>query len=226
MKGLIGRKLGMTEVFLADGKKVPVTVVEVLPNVILQKKTVENEGYQAVQLGVEDKPERLATKQEIGHAKKANTTPKRRIAEFKSEELFAKAIGEEVKADFFEAGEFVDVRGRSRGKGFMGPVYRNNQHIGPKAHGSGSHRVTGSLANLGINSAIIKPGLTKAGQEGYKMRTVQNLEIIKVDAQQNYILIKGNVPGPRKGFVTISSTVKNTAKKEGVTLYTRESKGE
>lgn len=218
MKGLIGRKVGMTQVFLTDGSLVPVTVVEVLPNVVLQKKTTENDGYEAVQLGVVDVKEQKQNKPQKGHAAKAGTSVKRFLKEFKGDEMLALEVGAEVKADLFEAGEKVDVRGRSRGKGFMGAVYRNNQHIGPKAHGSGSHRTPGSFANLGINSATIKPGLVKAGQEGYKMRTNQNLEIIKVDAENNYLLIKGNVPGPRKGVVTISSTVKSSKKAEAAQL--------
>lgn len=212
MKGLIGRKLGMTQVFLTDGTLVPVTVVEVLPNVVLQKKTVENDGYEAVQLGTVEVKEKNQTQAQKGHAAKANTTVKRTIREFNGADMLALEVGAEVKADLFEAGEHVDVQGRSRGKGFMGAIYRNNQHIGPKGHGSGFHRQPGSFANRGINVATIKPGMTKAGQEGYKIRTNQNLEIIKVDVENNYLLIKGNVPGPRKGMVTIKSTVKNSPK--------------
>lgn len=218
MKGLIGRKLGMTQVFLTDGKLVPVTVVEVLPNVVLQKKTIETDGYEAVQLGTVDVKESRVNQAQKGHADKADTTAKRFVHEFKGQDMLALEVGAEVKADLFEAGEKVDVRGRSRGKGYMGAVYRNNQAIGPRSHGSGSHRTPGSFANIGVNSATIKPGLTKAGQEGYKMRTNQNLEIIKVDAENNYLLIKGNVPGPRRGVVTISSTVKSIKKVDAVEL--------
>ncbi|HHX52209.1 MAG TPA: 50S ribosomal protein L3 [Erysipelothrix sp.] len=218
MKGLIGRKLGMTQVFLTDGKLVPVTVVEVLPNVVLQKKTNETDGYEAVQLGVVDVKENKATQAQKGHADKANTTSKKFVREFKGEEMLNLEVGDEVKADLFEAGEKVDVRGRSRGKGYMGAIYRNNQAIGPRSHGSGAHRTPGSFANIGVNSATIKPGLIKAGQEGYKMRTNQNLEIVKVDAENNYLLIKGNVPGPKRGVVTISTTVKSTKKVDAVEL--------
>lgn len=218
MKGLIGRKLGMTQVFLTDGSLVPVTVVEVLPNVVLQKKTTETDGYDAVQLGVVDVKEQKQNQAQKGHAAKADTTAKRHLREFKGEEMTNLEVGSEVKADLFEAGEKVDVRGRSRGKGFMGAIYRNNQAIGPKSHGSKSHRVPGSFANIGVNSTSVKPGLTKAGQEGYKMRTNQNLEIIKVDADNNYLLIKGNVPGPKRGVVTISSTVKPVKKVDAVEL--------
>ena len=214
MKGFIGRKLGMTQVFLADGTLVPVTVVEVLPNVVLQKKTIENDGYEAVQLGYEDVKANKARKAESGHAAKANTTAKKFVKEFKSSDLGELDLGAEINADLFKAGDLVDVSGRSRGKGFMGSIYRNNQSIGPKAHGSRSHRVPGSFANLGVNVSSIKPGLTKAGQEGYKMRTNQSLEIIKVDTENNYLLIKGNVPGPRKGIVSVKETVKRVKSTE------------
>ncbi len=208
MKGLIGRKLGMTQVFLTDGTLVPVTVVEVLPNVVLQKKTVETDGYEATQLGYEDVKANKVKKAESGHASKANATPKRYLKEFRGNGFEAYELGQEVAADLFVAGDIVDVSGRSRGKVYMGAVYRNNQAIGPKSHGSRSHRVPGSFANMGVNVSSIKPGLTKAGQEGYKMRTNQALEVIKVDTENNYLLIKGNVPGPRKGIVTIKETVK------------------
>ncbi len=218
MKGLIGRKLGMTQVFLTDGKLIPVTVIEVLPNVVLQKKTVETDGYDAVQLGVVDKKDHKQNQPEKGHAEKANTTVKRFIYEFTGEEMLNLEVGSEILADLFEAGEKVDVRGRSRGKGYMGAVYRNNQAIGPRSHGSGAHRTPGSFANIGVNSATIKKGLTKAGQEGYKMRTNQNLEIVKVDTENNYLLVKGNVPGPKRGVVTVRSTVKSSDKAQPVEL--------
>ena len=218
MKGLIGRKLGMTQVFLTDGKLIPVTVIEVLPNVVLQKKTVETDGYDAVHLGVVDKKDHKQNQPEKGHAEKANTTVKRFIYEFTGEEMLNLEVGSEILADLFEAGEKVDVRGRSRGKGYMGAVYRNNQAIGPRSHGSGAHRTPGSFANIGVNSATIKKGLTKAGQEGYKMRTNQNLEIVKVDTENNYLLVKGNVPGPKRGVVTVRSTVKSSDKAQPVEL--------
>lgn len=208
MKGLIGRKLGMTQVFLTDGTLVPVTVVEVLPNVVIQKKSLENDGYEATQLGYEDVKANKVKKTEVGHAAKAGTTAKRYLKEFKGDAFAEYELGATVTAELFAAGDKVDISGRSRGKGYMGAVYRNNQAIGPKAHGSMSHRVPGSFANMGINVASVKPGMTKAGQEGYKMRTNQNLEVVKVDAEKNYLLIKGNVPGPRKGIVTIKETVK------------------
>ncbi len=220
MKGLIGRKVGMTQVFLEDGKLIPVTVVEVLPNVVLQKKTVENDGYQAIQVGIVDKKANRINKPEQGHADKAGTAVKKFIREFRDFPLEVE-VGQEITADIFEAGERVDVQGRSRGKGYMGAVYRNNQKIGPKAHGSGSHRTPGSFAVIGINAATIKPGKIAAGQEGYKMRTNQNLEVIKVDVDKNYILIKGNVPGPKRGLVTIKSTVKRVESGAAVEILDR-----
>ncbi len=211
MKGLIGRKVGMTQVFLEDGELIPVTVVEVLPNVVLQKKTEEIDGYDAIQVGIVDKKANRVNKPEQGHAEKAGTSVKKFIREFRDfpEEV---EVGQEITADLFEVGERVDVQGRSRGKGYMGAIYRNNQAIGPKAHGSGSHRTPGSFAVAGIGVSEIKPGKISAGQEGYKMRTNQNLEVVKVDVEKNYILIKGNVPGPKRGLVTIKSTVKNVKK--------------
>lgn len=208
MKGLIGRKLGMTQVFLTDGTSVPVTVVEVLPNVVLQQKTNETDGYVATQLGYDEIKANKVKKPQGGHATKANTNARKYVKEFIDESYSELEPGTELKADVFAAGDKVDVSGRSRGKGYMGAVYRNNQAIGPKGHGSHSHRTPGSFANMGINVSSIKPGMTKAGQEGYKMRTNQNLEVIKVDAENNYLLIKGNVPGPRRGIVTVKETVK------------------
>ena len=208
MKGILGRKLGMTQVFTTDGELVPVTVVEATPNIVLQKKTIENDGYVAVQLGFEDIKERRATKPAIGHAKKANTAPKHFAREIAGEEMANLEIGSEVKVDIFNAGDIVDVSGVSKGKGFMGAVYRNNQHLGPASHGSGHHRGIGSLATVGRNNGYINKGRAMAGHEGVLNTTVQNLEVVKVDVDGNYLLIKGNVPGPRKGLVVVKTTVK------------------
>ncbi len=209
MKGILGRKLGMTQVFTNDGVLIPVTVVEATPNVVLQKKSVENDGYVAVQLGLEDISEKRANKPLMGHVKKANTAPKRYIKEIRSNEMAEQLeVGNEVKVDIFTAGEFVDVCGTSKGKGFMGAVYRNNQHLGPASHGSGHHRGLGSLATIGRNNGVINKGRAMAGQEGGLTTTNQRLEVIKVDVENNYILIKGNVPGPKRGLVIVTSTVK------------------
>lgn len=205
MKGLLGRKVGMTQVFTEDGVLIPVTVVEATPNIVLQKKTIENDGYVAIQLGLEDVKETRATKAAIGHAKKVNTAPKRYIREIRSEEMMSYELGAEVKVDIFAAGEMVDVIGTSKGHGFTGAVVRHNQKIGPKTHGSGHHRGMGSAATTGLGTNKIDPGFTMPGHWGTDRTTNQNLEVIKVDAEKNYILIKGNVPGPRKGLVMIQS---------------------
>ncbi|NBK96916.1 MAG: 50S ribosomal protein L3 [Erysipelotrichia bacterium] len=216
MKGILGRKIGMTQVFTEDGVLIPVTVVEATPNTVLQVKTVDNDGYEAVQLGFEDVKERRATKASKGHAAKANTAPKKFAKEIRGNELNV-SLGDEVKVDIFEAGDMVDVQGTSKGKGFMGTVVRNNAKIGPKSHGSMHHRHIGSLATIGITSRAgkISKGTVMAGQEGGYTTTNQNLEIIKVDVENNYLLIKGNVPGPKKGLVMVKSAVKTSKAKGG-----------
>ena len=181
-KGILGKKVGMTQVFAADGKLVPVTVIEVSPNVVLQKKTVETDGYASVQLGYGDVTKN-AIKPEIGHAQKANTNPKRFVKEIAGEEMMPFAVGQEVKANIFVEGEIVDVTGTSKGKGYAGGVKRHNFSIGPKAHGSGYHRGIGSMGAVGI-------------------------AIVKKDLEKNVVLIKGNVPGANKSFVTITNGVK------------------
>ena len=225
MKGILGRKLGMTQVFTEDGTLIPVTVVEACPNVVLQKKTVENDGYEAVQLGFEDVKEKRSTKPEIGHAAKANTAPKRFVEEVRDCELEVN-VGDEVKVDIFAAGETVDVIGTSKGKGFMGTIVRNNAKIGPKSHGSGHHRHIGSLATNGITSrqGKILKGTVMAGQEGCYRTTNQNLTVIKVDVENNYLLIKGNVPGPKRGMVMVRTAKCSKGNSEPVTLvdYTKE----
>ena len=209
MKGILGRKLGMTQVFTVDGTLIPVTVVEVKPNVVLQKKTKEVDGYEALQLGYEDVKENRYKKPAVGHAKKANTAPKHYIREFKADELYATTeVGAELKADVFTAGDVVDVTGTSKGKGYAGQIKRNNGTIGPKSHGSGHHRHVGSLATNGRNNGVVNKGLVLPGQMGAVKTTNQNLTVVKVDAEEGYILIKGNVPGPRKGLVEIKTTVK------------------
>lgn len=207
MKGILGRKLGMTQVFTEDGVLIPVTVVEATPNIVLQKKTNENDGYEAVQLGFEDVKERRATKACKGHAAKANTAPKRFVREFKAEEFNGLELGTEVKVDIFNDGDIVDVIGTSKGKGYNGTVVRNNAKIGPKSHGSGHHRHIGSLATNGITSrqGKILKGTIMAGQEGGYRTTNQNLQIVKVDVENNCLLIKGNVPGPKRGMVMVCS---------------------
>lgn len=209
MKGLLGRKLGMTQVFTTDGTLIPVTVLEVLPNVVLQKKTKLTDGYVALQLGYLDVLPQRANKPLVGHVAKANTSPKKFIREIRSEEMSQYEVGAVIKADLFQAGEMVDISGTSKGKGFMGAVYRNNQTTGPNSHGSGFHRSPGSLATIGRNNGIINKGRIMAGHEGDLSTTNQNLEVILVDTDKNVLLVKGNVPGARRGFVVIKTTVKS-----------------
>ena len=189
MKGILGRKLGMTQVFTIEGTLIPVTVIDVKPNVVLQKKTKETDGYEAVQLGYEDVKEHRSNKPAIGHAKKANTAPKHYIKELRADEMMNLEVGAE-------------------GKGYSGTIVRNNASRGPMSHGSGHHRHIGSLATNGRNNGVVNKGTVMPGQEGVYTTTNQNLAIVKVDAEEGYILVKGNVPGPRKGLVVIKTTVK------------------
>ena len=210
MKGILGRKLGMTQVFTTDGSLIPVTVVEATPNVVLQKKTVENDGYESVQVGFEDKREGLANKPEKGIAAKANTAPKRFVREFRGSEMMSYEVGDLIKVDSFVAGEVVDVTGTSKGKGFQGVIKRHGHSIGPKGHGSGAHRIVGSMGPIAPNRIL--PGKKLPGQMGNVTRTVQNLEVIAVDVDNNLLLIKGSVPGPKRGLVIVKSAVKASGK--------------
>lgn len=226
MKGLLGRKLGMTQVFTTDGTLIPVTVLEVLPNVVLQKKTKLTDGYVALQLGIEDVLPQRANKPLVGHVAKANTSPKKFIREIRSEEMSQYEVGAVIKADLFQAGEMVDVSGTSKGKGFMGAVYRNNQSTGPNSHGSGFHRGPGSLATIGRNNGLINKGRAMAGHEGSLSTTNQNLEVVLVDTDKNVMLVKGNFPGPKRGFVVIKSTVKSVKSVPAKEILVRTSKVE
>ena len=217
MKGILGRKIGMTQVFTEDGVLIPVTVVEATPNVVLQVKTTENDGYEAIQLGFEDVKDCRANKPSKGHAAKANTAPKKFARELRGNEMNL-TLGSEVKVDIFAAGDMVDVQGTSKGKGYNGTIVRNNATLGPKSHGGSKNiRHIGSLATGGITSRAVKitKGTIMAGQEGGYTTTNQNLEVIKVDVENNYLLIKGNVPGPKKGLVFVKSAVKKTTAKGG-----------
>ena len=209
MKGILGRKVGMTSVFTKDGKLVPVTVVEVLPNKVMQVKTVEKDGYNAIQLGVIDKKEKNATKAEIGSAKKANTTPKRFSKEIRDYDG-SYNIGDEITADIFTVGEIVDVTGTTKGKGFAGVIKRHNQSRGPMGHGSHYHRRPGSLGTM-LPKRVLK-GKKLAGHMGVETVTIQNLEIIEANANENYILVSGNVPGAKNSLVLIKTAVKGNKK--------------
>ncbi len=207
-KGILGRKLGMTQVFNDQGHLVPVTVIDVSNNVILQQKTLETDGYEATQIGYEDKREKLANKPEIGHVAKANTAPKRFIKEIRFDEapneLKELAVGEKVLVDLFKVGELVDVQGTSKGKGFQGPIKRHNQKMGFMSHGSRYHRGVGSMGAVKGNLK----GKNLPGQMGYETKTIQNLEVVSVDTERELILVKGSIPGPRKGLVVVRTAIK------------------
>ena len=209
MKAILGRKVGMTQVFSKDGKLIPVTVVSVEPNTVMQVKTIETDGYNAIQLGVVDKKEKNSSRASVGHAKKANTTPKRFLKEIRDFEGYQ--VGDKVSADIFEVGDIVDVTGTSKGKGFAGTIKRHGQSRGPMTHGSHYHRGPGSLGTM-LPKRVLK-GKNLPGHMGCETVTVQNLEIIEANAAENYILVSGNVPGAKKGLVTICSAVKNSVKK-------------
>jgi large subunit ribosomal protein L3 len=203
-KGILGRKIGMTQVFAENGDLIPVTVVEAAPNVVLQVKSVETDGYEAVQLGFEDKREKLSNKPEKGHVAKANTAPKRFVKELNG--VAGYEVGQEVKVDIFAEGEIVDVTGISKGKGFQGSIKRHGQSRGPMAHGSRYHRRPGSMGPVAPNRVF--KGKALPGRMGGEQITVQNLQIVKVDAERNLLLIKGNVPGARKALLKIKGAVK------------------
>ncbi|GIN22824.1 MAG TPA: 50S ribosomal protein L3 [Bacillus bacterium] len=205
-KGILGRKIGMTQIFAEDGQLLPVTVVEAAPNVVLQKKTVETDGYEAVQIGFEDKREKLANKPEKGHVAKAETAPKRFVRELKNVNLDEYEVGQEVKVDIFADGDVVDVTGISKGKGFQGVIKRHGQGRGPMSHGSHFHRSPGSMG--AVDPARVFKQKKLPGQMGGQKITVQNLQIVKVDAERNLLLIKGNVPGPKKALLEIKTGIK------------------
>ncbi|WP_246945533.1 50S ribosomal protein L3 [Bacillus pinisoli] len=204
-KGILGRKLGMTQVFTENGNLIPVTVVEAAPNVVLQKKTAETDGYEAVQLGFDNLKENRANKPQKGHATKANTAPKRFVRELRgTSEL---EVGQEVNVSIFAEGDVVDVTGISKGKGFQGTIKRHGQSRGPMAHGSRYHRRPGSMGPVAPNRVF--KGKALPGQMGGERITVQNLEIVKVDVERNLLLIKGNVPGAKRALVTVRGAVKS-----------------
>ncbi len=205
-KGILGRKIGMTQVFMENGELIPVTVVEASNNVVLQKKSTETDGYEAIQIGFEDKREKLSNKPEKGHVSKANTAPKRFIREVRGVDLDGYEVGQEVKVSIFAEGEMIDVTGVSKGKGFQGAIKRHGQSRGPMAHGSRYHRRPGSMGPVAPNRVF--KGKLLPGRMGGDLVTVQNLEIVKVDAERNLLLIKGNVPGAKKALLKIKSAVK------------------
>lgn len=220
MKGILGRKIGMTQVFSKDGKLVPVTVIEVEPNVITQIKTVENDGYNAIQLATVTVKEKHSNKASMGHTKKANTAPKRFLKEIKGVDTSCYILGQELTASLFEAGEVVDVTGISKGKGYQGVIKKNNQSRGPMGHGSKYHRGVGSLGTM-LPKRVLK-GKALPSHMGDVQTTIQNLEIIKVDMDENCILVKGSVPGAKKSLVLIKTAVKTDKKNEAFDLISYE----
>ena len=207
-KAIIGKKVGMTQIFDAEGKVIPVTVIEAGPCVVTQVKTAEKEGYNAVQLGFEDVKEKKLNKPELGHLKKAGEAVKKYLKEFRFDDCSMFQAGDEIKADMFVVGDYVDVTGISKGKGFAGVIKRWNAGRSPMSHGAGPmHRHQGSMGACSDPSKIMK-GKMMPGHLGNEQVTVQNLDVVKVDAELNLIAVCGAIPGPKGGLVTIKSTVK------------------
>lgn len=218
MKSVIGYKIGMTQVFTEEGLCIPVTVVEVEPNVVLQKRSLEKDGYEALVIGMGDTRENLLTKPELGQFKKANVSAKGVVKEIKGDELMGFEVGQEVTVSIFNAGDVVDVTGTTKGKGFAGVIKTYGHAIGPKGHGSGSHRVIGTFATNGRTNNRVHPGKKMPGHHTVLNKTILNLEVVSVDVENNALLIKGAIPGPKKGLVTVRSAVKDVKKPTAKTL--------
>ena len=208
MKGILGKKLGMTQIFTEEGIVVPVTVVEAGPNVVTQVKTVEKDGYNAIQVGFEDAKEKSLNKPQKGHLAAANVL-KKHLKEFRVDAVEEFTVGQEIKADLFAAGEKIDVTGTSKGKGVQGPIKRHGQSRGPESHGSRYHRRPGSMGACSFPGRVFK-NKKLAGHMGSVKVTVQNLEVVRVDADKNLILVKGAIPGPKGSMVTIKEAVKSS----------------
>ena len=220
MKGILGRKVGMTEVFSTDGKLIPVTVIEVEPNVVTQVKTVEKDGYDAIQLGAFDKKTKSSNKPEMGHVKKANTQPKRFLKEIRGIDTSSYTLGQVISADVFKSGDTVDVTGTSKGKGFQGVIKRWNQSRGPETHGSTYHRRVGSMGTM--RPMRVLKGKKLPGHMGNEQVTIQNLMIVDVDTENKYILVSGNVPGAKNTFVFIREAIKGSKNTPAVELVSYE----
>jgi|SRR5699024_503365 len=205
-KGILGRKIGMTQYFAESGELVPVTVIQAEPNVVLQKKTKEVDGYEALQVGFQDERNSRTNKASKGHAEKANTTPKRYVREFRNADLDAYEVGQEISVEVFQAGDVVDVTGTSKGKGTQGAIKRHNYALGLATHGSRFHRAPGSIAN--VDASRVFKGTLLPGRMGGEQVTIQNLEIVSVDAERNLLLVKGNVPGAKKSLVKVATAIK------------------
>ena len=206
-KGLIGRKVGMTQIFDEEGKVIPVTAIEVGPCTVTQIKTVEQDGYTAVQLGFGDVKERKLNKPELGHLSKNKLAPKKYLREFRLDSVEGMKVGDELKADVFAAGDKVDIQGTSKGKGFQGVIKRHGQSRGPMGHGSMYHRRPGSMGPTSTPGRVF-PGKNLPGHMGVETVTIQNLEVVKVDLDKNVILVKGSVPGAKGAILKIKSSVK------------------
>lgn len=204
---IMAKKIGMTQIFAEDGKLIPVTVLEAGPCSVVQVKTVENDGYSAIQVGFQDTREKLVNKPVKGHFAKAGVSVKRIVKEFRLENAEEFEVGQEIKADTFGVGDSVDVTGTSKGKGFQGAIKRHGQSRGPMAHGSKYHRAAGSMGGASFPGKVFK-GKKLPGHMGAKKITVQNLEVVRVDADKNLLLIKGSIPGPKKSIVVIKNSVK------------------
>lgn len=218
MKGILGKKIGMTQIYSNHGKSIPVTIIEIDKVIVSKVLTKETDGYDAVQLSTFDKKKSRINKPETGHFKKANTTPKRFVKEIR--DMSGYNLGDEISISIFKSGDLVDVSGISKGKGFAGSIKRHNQKIGPKSHGGGGGskpvRQTGSLGDISGNKVV--KGMTMPGHMGNVKRTIQNLTVVNVNKKNNYILIKGSIPGPNKSFVIIKEAVKQLPNKEAIKL--------
>ena len=210
-KAIVGKKVGMTQVFTPDGRLIPVTVIQAGPCPVVQKKTVETDGYEAVQVGFDEIPEnrvkKLVNKPEAGHFKKAGVAPCRKLREFRFEDAASYEVGQVIKCDVFAEGDKVDISGISKGHGFTGAIQRWNQHTGPMAHGSKYHRGVGSLSANSDPSRVFK-NKHMSGHYGVDRVTIQNLEIVQVDAERNLLLVKGAVPGPNGGLLIVRNSCK------------------
>ena len=206
-KGIIGRKIGMTQIFDEKGNVIPVTVIEAGPCVVAQVKTIETDGYNAVQLGFGDVKDKHINKPEAGHFAKAKLANKKHLREFKLENVENYKVGDEIKADVFEAGEKIDVQGTTKGKGFQGVIKRHGQHRGPMGHGSMYHRRPGSMGSTSTPGRVFK-GKKLPGHMGRNTVTIQNLDVVKVDMDKNVILVKGSVPGAKGSILKVKSAVK------------------
>ncbi|MCT4508657.1 MAG: 50S ribosomal protein L3 [Tepidibacter sp.] len=209
MNGLLGKKIGMTQIFTEEGNVIPVTVIEAGPMVVTQIKNIENDGYNAIQVGFGDAKEKSLNKPQKGQFEKAGVSFRKHLKEFRVENLIEYKVGQEITTDIFEAGQMVDVTGISKGKGFQGVIKRHGQSRGPETHGSRYHRRPGSMGACATPGRVFK-GKKLAGHMGVDKVTIQNLEVVRIDAEKNLILVKGAIPGAKRSLVTIKKAVKSS----------------